>query len=200
MMRDALAGTVAMLWPEASIALAADFPAAWASAAARPDLILCDLGMPGATPLAGLAGVRAAAPETPLVVVTASDDDTVMLETFGAGVSGYLPKSSTGAVIEAAIRLVLAGGRYIPPRMIALAAGADEAAEMPAAHAGVARLTDRQLDVLHELARGQANKEIARALGLSPATVKTHVAAVIAALGATNRTEATFNARAWGLL
>lgn len=172
MMRDALAGIVAMLWPEAAIALAANFPAAWAAAAAKPDLILCDLGMPGALPLAGLAGVRAAAPETPVIVVTASEDDTILLQSFGAGIVGYLPKSSTGPVIEAAIRLVLAGGRYVPPRMIALASGADGEATEKGAPLGSSRLTERQMDVLRELASGQSNNDIARALRLSPATVK----------------------------
>lgn len=198
MMRDALAGTVAMAWPEATISLSADFPAAWAAAKAHPELILCDLGMPGATPIAGVAGLRAAAPAAPLVVVTASEDDRVLLEAFDAGIAGYLPKTSTGPVIEAAIRLVLSGGRYLPVRMLALAVGGRSAIPNPAA--AHARLTDRQMDVLRELARGRSNKDIARALCLSPATVKAHVAAVIAALGAGNRTEASFKARIGGLL
>jgi two-component system, NarL family, nitrate/nitrite response regulator NarL len=203
MMRSALAGAVAMVLPDAEIATAADFPAAWAAAALLPSLILCDLSMPGADPLAGISGVRAAAPDAPLLVVTGSEDDALLLALFDLGIAGFVPKSSSAEIIEMAIRLVLAGGRYVPDRVVALAQNRTLTVAAPpfrAADAGISRLTDRQIDVLKRLARGESNKEIARALALSPTTVKTHVAAIIAALDTTNRTEAAFRAREMGLI
>jgi len=95
---------------------------------------------------------------------------------------------------------VLAGGRYLPPRIVELATrqGGPEPAVAAATHA--ARLTDRQVDVLKLIAGGGSNKEIARELDLSPATIKAHIAAAIASLGAANRTEAVMKARAMGLI
>jgi DNA-binding NarL/FixJ family response regulator len=197
MMREALAGAVAIGWPAAEVAEASDFPSAWAAAQARPDLIISDLVMPGAAPVDGVRRLRAAAPETPILVVTGAEDDEVLLALLQLGIAGFAPKTSKSAVIEAAIRLVLAGGRYLPPRLaeLALRQGA------PTPPGGAApRLTDRQADVLRRVAQGQSNKEIARELDLSPATIKAHAAAAFAALGAVNRTEAVMKARGLGLI
>jgi DNA-binding NarL/FixJ family response regulator len=193
MMRQALAGTIAMHWPSALITLAGDFPSAWAAAVAQPDFILCDLGMPGAAPLPGILALVAAAPSARLVVITADVSDDLLQALFGAGIDGLVPKASSGAVMEAAIRLVLAGGRYLPPQVIALAAAARTPEDQ-------LRLPDRQIEVLRRIAAGASNKEIARALELSPATVKAQVAALLAVLGASNRIEATTRGRALGYI
>jgi len=200
MMREALAGAVSLGWPEASVMQAADFPQAWsAAAAASPDLIISDLVMPGATPVEGIGRLRAAAPNTPVLVVTGNEEDEVLLALFRLGIAGFAPKTSKSAIIGAAIRLVLAGGRYLPPRIVELAARqAGEGA--PAMRAPTVRLTERQIDVLKLIATGQSNKEIARDLDLSPATIKAHAAAAIAGLGAVNRTDAVVKARGMGLI
>ena len=204
MMREALAGSVQLRWPSAVISFASDFPTAWRAAAAQPDLCLCDLTMPGAPPIEGVGGVRAAAPKTPVLVVTGNEDDALLLALFDLGIAGFVPKTSSSGIIEAAIHLVLAGGRYLPPRVIDLAAQRGDAtlvqknSAIEFAHLG--RLTERQLEILKRMALGESNKDIARTLGLSPATVKAHVAAVIAALGTANRTEAAVKARTLGLL
>ena len=204
MMRQALAGSVEMAWPEVSVSLASDFPAAWAAAANGPELILCDLGMPGAGPVAGIQAMRTAAPSIPLIVITANEDDRILLELFDCGIAGFIPKTSTGELIEAAIRVVLAGGRYLPPRIADLAREGAKQGQAPPDGGPrtdqIARLTQRQVEVLRLISDGESNKEIARALTLSPATVKAHVAAVIAVLGATNRTEAAARARETGLI
>lgn len=198
MMREALVGVVALAWPDAEVSQAADFPSGWTAAAARPSLIVSDLIMPGAAPLDGVRGLMQAAPETPILVVTGNEDDALLLALFQLGVAGFAPKTSRSPVIEAAIRLILAGGRYLPPRVGELAARQRQGM---APLAGVAaRLTERQMDVLRMIAAGQSNKTIARALDLSPATIKTHAAAALAALGAANRTEAVFKAREMGLI
>ena len=200
MMREALAGAVALGWPEAKIAQAADFPAAWTAAAAQPDLIISDLVMPGASPIEGVRRLRQAAPGAPILVVTGNEEDAVLLALFDLGIAGFAPKTSKSAVIEAGIRLVLAGGRYLPPRIAELAAGRRGPDAAAAIYAAGPRLTERQTDVLKLIATGQSNKEIARDLDLSPATIKAHAAAAIAALGAVNRTEAVIKARGLGLI
>ncbi|WP_293677356.1 response regulator transcription factor [uncultured Phenylobacterium sp.] len=199
MMREALEGAVAIGWPDAKVVQAIDYPTAWSAAMDGPDLIISDLAMPGASPVEGIRRLLEAAPGTPILVVTGNEDDAVLLALFRLGIAGFAPKTSKSAIIEAAIRLVVAGGRYIPPRIAELAAGATPAA--PASPTiGAARLTERQLDVLKLIALGQSNKEIARDLDLSPATIKAHTAAAIAALGAANRTEAVMRAREMRLI
>jgi len=197
MMREAISGAVQFGWPEAEIVQAGDYDTAWAAMAAlTPDLCVTDLMMPGAGPVEGIRRLREAAPGTPLLVVTGNEDDATLLALFELGIAGFAPKTSKSAVIEAAIRLVLAGGRYLPPRVVELAAQRGGGAS-----AGQSvRLTERQSDVLARIATGKSNKEIARDLDLSPATVKAHIAAIILALGATNRTDATYKARVLGLL
>ena len=198
MMREALAGAVAIGWPAATISQAADFPQAWAAARSSPDLIISDLVMPGATPVEGVGRLRAAAPDTPILVVTGNEEDEVLLALFRLGIAGFAPKTSKSAIIEAAIRLVLAGGRYLPPRVVELAARQAGGTSPPLT--ATVRLTERQGDVLKLIATGESNKEIARHLDLSPATIKAHAAAAMAALGAVNRTEAVMKARAMGLI
>ncbi len=194
MMREALAGAVALGWPATRVTLAVDYHTAFAAAASRPDLIISDLVMPGATPVEGIRRLREIAPDSPILVVTGDEDDATLLALFDLGIAGFAPKTSKSAVIEAAIGLIVAGGRYLPPRVIELASIRNGAAIAPTA-ADAARLTQRQVDVLERIAQGMSNKEIARELDLSPATVKAHTAAAMAALNAANRTDAAMKAR-----
>jgi DNA-binding NarL/FixJ family response regulator len=201
MMREALAGAVAIGWPDAKVTQVADYPAAWAAAAAAPpDLIISDLVMPGASPVEGIGKLRAAAPHTPILVVTGNEEDEVLLALFRLGIAGFAPKTSKSAIIEASIRLVLAGGRYLPPRIVELAARGAASGPLSPSPTATVRLTERQTDVLKLIATGESNKQIAREFDLSPATIKAHIAAAIAALGAVNRTEAVVKARAMGLI
>ena len=117
LMRDALAGTVRLGWPDAAITEVGDFAAAWAAAAHHPDLAIVDLMMPGATPIAGVTRLRAISPGTAILIVTGTDDDRLMLDLLDLGIAGFAPKTASGAVIEAALRLIAAGGRYLPPRL-----------------------------------------------------------------------------------
>lgn len=199
LMRTALAGAVALAWPGAEVRTAKDFPEAWAGAAERPELILCDLGMPGADPLTGIGRLIESCGGCPVLVVTGNEDDAILLPLFDLGVAGFVPKSAGAEVMEAAMRIVASGSRYLPPRLLDLV-GQNRSDLRTNGDAGLARLTARQIEVLRLVAQGEANKEIARALDLSPATVKTHVAAVLAALGAANRTEAASRARQLGLI
>lgn len=199
MMREAISGAVKFGWPETHVIQAADYPSAWdAIATFRPDLCISDLVMPGAKPVDGIARLRKNAPDTPILVVTGNEDDATLLALFDLGIAGFAFKTSKSAVIEAAIRLVLAGERYIPERVIALAS--ERNGELRGDRKGHGRLTARQTDVLTRIATGKTNKEIARDLDLSPATVKAHTAAIILALECSNRTDAVYVARGRSLI
>lgn len=194
-MREALANMVALRWPAVTLFEAGDFPSAWALAAQQPDLCLVDLEMPGADPRAGVEGIRRAAPRSPLLVITGSHDDGLLLDLINLGVAGFAMKQSTKPVLLAAIDLVMAGERYLPPRF------AELQRDLPREAArDFDLLSPRQLEVIRLLAQGKTNKDIARVLALSPATIKTHVAKILAVTGAANRTEAASRAQSMGLL
>ncbi len=211
LMQAALAGTVAMIAPQARVTRVGDFPAAQAAAAGQ-DLILADLVMPGASPIEGITALRAAAPATPLLVVTGTEEDAMLLTLLGLGISGFVPKSVSGPVLEAAIRLVMAGGIYLPPRLAALAMARGEMPAPPAAAPMVPpparpeppgprlELTPRQRAVLRAIGDGLNTKEIATLLAISPATVKSHTATIFDLLGASNRAHAVAIARARALI
>jgi two-component system, NarL family, nitrate/nitrite response regulator NarL len=200
LVRAALALVVADL-AGPDVATASDFAEAWALAEQRDSVTLCvvDLHMPGMTPAEGLSGLKQRAPGAKIVVVTGSDCDDELIDALDLGVDGYVPKTVEPGVVEAALKLVLAGGRYLPERVADLARHREpilipqRRAEPVAAPYG--KLSRRHLDVLDQLERGRSNKDIARLLGLSPATVKTHLAHIYAVLGASNRTEAAMRAR-----
>lgn len=201
LVRAALAMAVAEIADGEAILTARDFPEAWAAAEGETELSLCliDLHMPGAPALEGVRGLQARAPHAKVVVVTGSEQDQDLLGALALGVDGFVPKSAEVEVLTAALRLVVAGGRYMPARLAELATGQSPSSAAPA-EAPYGRLSERQGEVLRHMADGRANKEIALALGLSPATVKNHVAQVIALLGAANRTEAAAKARSLGLV
>lgn len=174
---------------------------------ARFDMVLLDLNIPGESAADNLAAMRVACPALPLVVFSGSDDPAQLRLALAMDVHGFLPKSSQPELLEAALRLVLAGGRYLPEtvRSLALAGDAAPAAAAgpgPAAsgHGAGTELTARQLQVLERLASGCPNKQIARELGISPFTAKAHVAQLLLVLGATNRTEAVALARQRALI
>jgi len=204
LVREALAGTVRLGWPAAAITEVGDFTRAWAEAAHGHDMCIVDLMMPGAGPIDGVKGIRAAAPDMPLLVVTGTQDDRLLLDLLDLGIGGFAPKTASSAIIEAALRLIAAGGRYLPPRLAEIAASRFDTGVATPVHDPAAAvsssLTDRQLSVLRLVASGLSNKEVAQSLELSPATVKTHLAHIQAVLHAKNRTDAAQRARIMNLL
>ncbi len=162
-------------------------------------LIVMDLRMPGMAGGTSLRALREAYPMAKLVVLSASESRSDILDALGAGVHGYIPKTALPEDISSAIKYVLEGGVYVPPLLSRSGTGGEDpllhAGEVkPGAAAGAAmdleRFTPRQRDVLRLLAAGKSNKEIARELDLAEGTVKIHLAAVFRALNARNRTEA----------
>lgn len=173
LMREALAGALAGRWPDLELDQAADFPDAWARARDGVDVCLVDLSMPGAEPVAGLAALRAAAPDAIILVVTGLTDETLLNRVRECGVAAILSKNTPADVL---IEAIVAAA----PDLQTLGAG---------------RLPPRLQEVLQFLAQGLTNKEIALRLGISPATVKIHVARVVSWLGAANRTDAVARAQ-----
>ncbi|SOD92594.1 response regulator transcription factor [Caenispirillum bisanense] len=167
------------------------------SAADEPfDVVLLDLFLPGAEGFSGLTAVRARAPDTPVVIVSASERGEAVRQAMLIGAAGYLPKSSTSAITEQAIRLVLSGGCYLPrqamaedPPVVAAVSGGGGVSAVDAAAAS-ASLTRRQTMVLEKLAEGLSNKEIARALDITEITVKAHISAILRKFGVTTRAQA----------
>jgi len=165
-----------------------DYPSAFAAMrrAREVDLALLDLYMPGMSGLEGVARFRAAFPDIPLVVLSASEEVADIKKLLATGALGYITKASPSEVILAALQHVLAGGVYVPPSLLELPA--PEAAPQPSNqhHA----LTERQLEVMRELAKGLSNRQIGDMLQVTEGTVKIHVAAIFKLLKVSNRTEA----------
>ncbi len=155
-----------------------------------PDLtlVLFDLGLGAREGRDGVRRMADALGETPLLVVSGSDDVADIVESVRLGARGYILKSSSTAVLEHAISLALTGETFLPLPRSVLAGGV---AEEEAGSGGqlLDRLTGRQRDVFHLLLAGQSNKEIARDLGVLEGTVKVHVRAIMQKLGVRNRTQ-----------
>jgi DNA-binding NarL/FixJ family response regulator len=155
------------------------------------DLILLDLSMPGARGFSGLMYLRAQYPALPVVVISANDDPAVIRRCMEFGASGFIPKTVGSEALRQAITRVLAGEVWTPPD-VDLDHGSD--AETAAMIARLGSLTPQQVRVLMMLSGGLLNKQIAYELGVSEATVKAHVSAILQKLGVESRTQAVIAA------
>ena len=188
-MREAVSG----LYPDAAIAEAGSFDevAETLDRDSEVDLILLDLAMPGARGFSGLIYLRAQYPGVPVIVVSANDEHAAIRRCMSFGASGFIPKTLDVETMRKAIATVLSGGVWTPPD-VDLKAGADnETAELMAR---MATLTPQQVRVLMMLSEGLLNKQIAFQLGVSEATVKAHVSAILQKLGVESRTQAVIAA------
>lgn len=193
--RQAMVLAVRRVRPDAAIieagTLAATLAAAGAAAAAPEGLalVLLDLRMPGCTGFSGVALLHAEVPRVPILVVSSAEAPGAAAVARRFGAVGFVGKEQDLAAIEAAITAALTGGR--------IEAAAD--AELDAVAAHVAALTPTQLRVLLGVLAGRLNKQIAFDLGISEATVKAHMTAIMRKLDVHNRTQAVLAARALGL-
>jgi DNA-binding NarL/FixJ family response regulator len=152
------------------------------------ELILVDLRMPGMSGPDDLAALRDGFPDAKVAVVSAWEERAEIIAALSAGVHGYIPKSLPATEIAAAIRSILEGQIFVPPAL-----GKRESSPTPRpaqTGQGEEKLTGRQREVLHELLKGQASKEIARSLDIAEGTVKIHLAAIYRAIGVRTRAEA----------
>ena len=167
----------------------------------RPDVVLMDIRMPV---LDGLAATQAlvADPDcaSRVLVLTTFDDDGYVFAALEAGASGYLLKDAPADQLVSAIRVVASGESILAP-VVTTRLVREVAARRrdPESVAAVQRLSARETEVLGHVADGESNAEIAAALVLSEATVKTHVARILAKLGARDRVQAVVTAYRSGL-
>ncbi len=151
------------------------------------DLILLDLTMPGVHGVSGLLYLRAEHPEVPVVIVSASDDAGTIRQCLDCGASGFIPKSQPVEAIREAIRRIMGGEIWLPADVDLSAAPTGEAAGLVSR---LSTLTPQQVRVLMMLGEGLLNKQIAFKLGVSEATIKAHVSAILQKLGVDSRTQA----------
>jgi DNA-binding NarL/FixJ family response regulator len=164
-------------------------------AAKNPQVVLMDLNMPRCDGVEATRRIRASHPQTQVVVLTTYSDDESIIGALQAGALGYLTKDATRAEIGRAVLAAAAGQAVLDPEVqqrLLLAAARAPAAPSAAGAADPADtdLTPRESDVLRLIAAGKSNREIARALFVSEATVKTHVNRIFAKTGSRDRTQA----------
>ena len=191
--RGALRAAVSALLPNAEITEAGTFDEVvnLLERGTEVDLVLLDLAMPGARGFSGLMYLRAQYPGVPVAVVSANDDPAAIRRCMQIGASGFIPKTLGIDGMRTAISKILGGGVWTPPD-VDLAQAADvETAELMAR---MATLTPQQVRVLMMLSEGLLNKQIAYQLGVSEATVKAHVSAILQKLGVESRTQAVIAA------
>ena len=155
------------------------------------DLLLLDLKMPGVQGFSGLVLVRAQFPLVPVVIVSGSDDSSVIARAMSLGASGFIPKSTPVDQMQQAVSVVLEGGEWIPAD-VDLNASADSEADDISRR--MATLTPQQMRVLMMLREGLLNKQIAYELTVSEATIKAHVSAILQKLNVDSRTQAVIAA------
>ena len=197
-------------YPEAALIKAKDYTEVFDAIRKNKDLtlILTDLAMPGARWLDALNKIHTTTPETPIIILSAVFDEEIVQKTIELGAAGYIPKTSSNAVILSAVNLVLSGGVYIPAELLQgtsqnefnLLKQLEDMPESQDVSEKIKILSPRQIDVLKLIAEGKSNKQIAYELGLTEGTVKLHVTAILKLLNVYHRTGAVAAAKHVGIL
>jgi len=188
LIRTALATLVGLEDDVEVVGQAASGPEAVAVArSVQPDVAVLDLQMPGMDGIEVAAALREQVPGCGVVIVTGHGRPGHLKRALATGVRGFLPKTTSAAVLASVIRTVDAGGRHVDPE---LAADAIAAGDSP--------LTPREADVLELAAGGASVEEIAVRASLSPGTVRNYLSAAVQKLGVANRHEAVSRAQAAG--
>jgi DNA-binding NarL/FixJ family response regulator len=187
--RGALRQAVGGVKGNQAIVEAGDFETARAAAKSHPDadLMLLDLAMPGASGFSGLMSLRAEFASLPIVIISATDDSITIRRALELGASGFISKSSGIEDIRHGIQTVLDGDIFTPNSYLE---GQEQDPEVADLIHRLQTLTPQQSRVLAMLAQGLLNKQIAYELGVSEATVKAHVSAILLKLDVDSRTQA----------
>lgn len=156
----------------------------------RPDVVLMDLRMPGTDGLVAIREILRLDPAAKIVALSSFEGDGDITRAFQAGARGYLLKDTLGTELVSAVRAAAAGRRVIPP----------EVAARMAEFAPLQELTAREIEVLTLVAKGFANREVARAIGRTPETVKAHLKNIMEKLEVGDRTEAVVHAVRRGII
>ncbi|MEU4126938.1 response regulator transcription factor [Streptomyces virginiae] len=166
-----------------------------------PDVVLMDVRMPEIDGLRATEQILATMARPPrIVVVTTFENDAHVYDALRAGAAGFLLKRADPDELIGAVRLVARGDSLLFPAAVRSLAAAHAAATAPATAPWIARLTDREVDVLRLMATGLSNHEVSERLGVGPQTVKTHVASVLTKTGSRDRTQAVIAAYEGGFI
>jgi DNA-binding NarL/FixJ family response regulator len=202
LIRDAVRAALKELQDVATVLEASDCRQTMRLTQEHPDLalILLDLNLPDRDGFSVLTELRERHPAISIVVLSAFQDRDSVVKALELGAIGFIPKSAQREVMLKALQLVLAGGMYIPPEILARSQPALplQLKVKPSASPADLGLTERQIDVLALMMLGKSNKAIGRALDLAEPTVKTNVTAILKALKVSNRTEAVIAVSALG--
>jgi DNA-binding NarL/FixJ family response regulator len=186
------AGVTLILRTEADIEVVAECgdgaEAAEAARRYRPDVVLMDVRMPGTDGLQGTRQVAALPDAPPVLMLTTFDDDEVLWGAIQSGAAGFVLKDTEAEDLVRAVRVVATGGSWLDPRVTPRVLGALRSRQpFASASAGLARLSERETEVLRLMASGANNSEIAGSLMVSERTVKSHVGAIFTKLGVRDR-------------
>ena len=197
LIRQATHGVLKKLRRDAVVLEANNSAEAMARLAENPDtgLILLDLSLPDRDGFDVLSELRQRYPDATVVVLSGHQDADKVRRALDLGARGYIPKSAKGDVMVSALRLIMSGGTYIPPEILAGGLSSPPqaryaAADAPLASPQAAGLTERQIDVLALIMQGKNNKTLCRMLDLAEPTVKNHVTAILRVLEVPSRTAA----------
>lgn len=194
--RDALGKLIESLDTSATIIQAANFAQTLKILGNESafDMVIIDPDMQDMTSWEqGLDEISQAAGDARLVVISAAENPRNIRSTLEKGASGYISKRAENKILTNALKLILEGGTYIPPVLLNKNAGTLE-------KNNAKTLTNRQSQVLNLVAQGMSNKQIAYEMGVSEATVKLHINALLRSVGATNRTQAVVTAQKMGII
>lgn len=200
LIREAVRHVMQALAESVTVLTASDCHEGFAIAERESDLevLLLDFNLRGLSGVQAITAWRQRHPALPVVVLSSADDRATVLAAMAAGAAGFIPKASSNEVMLSALRLVLAGGKYLPVEVLAPDGSAPVRAAEAVSVEGLG-LSPRQLEVLELIARGKPNKIICDELGLAERTVKAHVTEVLRALGVSSRTQAALAAARLGL-
>jgi DNA-binding NarL/FixJ family response regulator len=173
-----------------------------AVAAQQPDLVLMDVRMRRVDGATATRRLRDTGQAPPVLIFTTFDDDDALWDTLDAGAAGFILKDSSAEDLIAAARAVAGGAAWLDPKVAPRVLKAFHTNVRPhlVQAARLSELTDREHDVLRHMARGATNTEIAAALSVSEATVKTHVGTLFSKLGARDRAAAIVFAYDYGIV
>ena len=197
LMREGLSSFLRQCAPDVVVMQARDGEDACAAVVAHADLdaVILDLTMPGMDGLVVAAMIADKRHDLPVMFLSASEEPADVRRALAAGARGYVPKSATRQTLWSALQLVLSGNVYVPPLMLAREDATAVTRHDKTWSSALARLTERQVDVLRLIADGASNKEIARLLNLAEKTIKVHVGSIFKTLGVVNRRQAAEAAR-----
>ena len=210
LIREALRHVLTALDAAINLIEAQNFTEGLAAADANPDLdlLLLDLGLPDIDGFDALVELRKRHPGVPVVVLSASEQPATVTRAIDGGAMGFIPKTTSSQLLLNALRLVLAGGVYLPVEVLRQHQGTPEPALRLATQANQVGklltpreigLSARKAEVLALLVQGKSNKLICRDLGLAEGTVKIHITAILKALNVSNRTQAVIAVSKLGL-